>query len=396
MPRASIIGACALPVGKMMPGEGATGGVFEAERLTAVIRRAVKDAGVEMREIGSAIFVANPPTTPQLGFSVNMAARLGLKCKGQLSEVANLGISGGLAFDQAVADIELGRADIAIAAGILYQSAIKGHEGMEHGVRAVGDADWQAPFGFTPISWYALDAARYCYETDIDPNDLAHVAVKSRRWSMQNPVAQFRNQLTIEEARSSDLIVDPLRLHDIPQRADGAICFVVARDEIAASLHADAVTVVSRGFAHDGRHQIGDEPHDMTDFPAAREATNAALTTARLDLREIDIFELYAPCSITEILVAESVGLFGRGEAMGATREGRTSPGGDVVLNTSGGCLARGHPPTLTGLYGLYELWEQLRGSAESRQIRNAARGLHICELGNYNAALVHILERAE
>ncbi len=395
MRRASIIGAAALPVGRMMPGEGATGGVFEAERLTPVIRRAVKDAGIEMSDIVSAVFAANPPTTRQLGFSVNMAARLGLKCKGQLSEVANLGISGGVAFDQAVADVELGRADIAIAAGILYQSAIKGHEGMEHGVRAVGDADWQAPFGFTPISWYALDAARYFYETRLNPDDLAHVAVKSRRWSANNPIAQFRDPVSVDEARSSDLIVDPLRLHDIPQRADGAVCFVIARDEIAANLRSDRVRIAARGFAHDGRHQIGDEPHDMTDFPAAREAAAAALGAARLRLQDIDLFELYAPCSITEVLVAEAIGLFGRGDALGATREGRTSPGGDVALNTSGGCLARGHPPTNTGLYGLYELFEQLRGAAGARQVKGSARGLHICELGNYNAALVHVLERA-
>lgn len=392
---ASIIGACALPVGRMMPGEGATGGVFEAERLTPVIRRAVREADVEMSDIGSAVFAANPPTTLQLGFSVHMAARLGLKCRGQLSEVANLGVTGGLVFDQAVADVELGRADIAIAAGILYQSAVKGHEGMEHGVRAVGDADWQAPFGFTPISWYALDAARYFYETGLDSDDLAHVAVKSRHWSARNPVAQFRDIVTADDARASDLIVDPLRLHDIPQRADGAVCFVIAGDDVANGMRG-AVRIASRGFAHDGRHQIGDEPHDMTDFPAAREAARAALAAARLEMRNIDLFELYAPCSITEILVAESLGIFKRGEALSATKENRTSPGGDVALNTSGGCLARGHPPTIAGLYGLYELWEQLRGAAGGRQIKNAARGLHICELGNYNAALVHVLERAE
>lgn len=396
MRRASIIGASALPVGRMMPGEGATGGVFEAERLTPVIRRAIEDAGVDIRDVASAVFAANPPTTPQLGFSVNMAARLGLKCKGQLSEVANLGISGGLAFDQAVADVELGRADIAIAAGILYQSAIKGHAGMEHGVRAVGDADWQAPFGFTPISWYALDAARYFYETGLCPDALSHVAVKSRCWSMLNPIAQFREPLSVDEARASDFIVDPLRLHDIPQRADGAVCLVIAREEVAASLRNDSVRIAARSFAHDGRHQIGDQPHDMTDFPAAREAVHASLNAAGLNIKDFDIFELYAPCTITEVLVAEAVGLFGRGRALGATKEGRTAPGGDIALNTSGGCLARGHPPTITGLYGLYELFEQLRGGAGARQVKNAMHGLHICELGNYNAALVHVLERAQ
>lgn len=391
---AAIIGAHALPVGSLMPGDGATGGVFEAERLTPVILAALNNAGVNAEDVGSAIFAANPPSTAQIGFSAYMAARLGLKCSGQLSEVMNMGISGGLAFDHAVADVDSGRADIAIAAGVLYQSAIKGHEGMEQGIRVVGDVDWQAPFGFTPISWYALDAARYLYETDATEAGLAEIAVKSRRWSSMNPLSQLPDLLTVDDVLSSAYIVDPLHLYDIPQRADGAVCLVVASDAAAKELRQANVSVISRGFCHDGYHQMDDEPHDMTDFPAARQAVDNALSSTRRKLNDIDLYELYAPCSITEVLVSEAIGLFERGDSIGACKEGRTSPGGDIMLNTSGGCLGRGHPPAITGMYGIYELWEQLTGRAGPRQVSGAQTGLHACELGNYNAALVHVLER--
>jgi acetyl-CoA acetyltransferase len=391
---AAIIGAHALPVGSLMPGEGATGGVFEAERLTPVVLSALESAGVTTADVDSAIFSANPPSTPQIGFSAYMAARLGLNCSGQLSEVLNMGISGGLAFDQAIADVDIGRADIAIAAGVLYQATIKGHVGMEQGIRAVGDVDWQAPFGFTPISWYALDAARYLYETNSTESDLAQIAVKSRRWSSLNPLSQLPELITEADVLASQYIVDPLRLYDIPKRADGAICLVVASDAVAIEMGKNKVGVKSRGFYHDGLHQMDDEPHDMTDFPAARQAVNNALQQAGLELSDIDLLELYAPCSITEILVAESIGLFERGHTAAATREGRTSPGGDVMLNTSGGCLGRGHPPALTGMYGIYELWEQFSGKAAGRQVDDADFGLHVCELGNYNAALAHVLEK--
>ena len=390
---AAIVGASVLPVGRMMPGEGATGGVNEAERLTPVILDALRDAGIEPKDVGSAIFCANPPSTQQIGFSMYMSARLGLRCSGQLSEVMNLGITGGLAFDQAVADVDAGRADIAIASGILYQAAIKGHVGMEQGIRVVGDVDWQAPFGFTPISWYAFDAARYMYETGATSEDLAEVAVKSRTWSSLNPISQFKDLISVKDVLESPYIVDPLRMLDIPQRADGAVCLVVASDEAAKALRADHVKIVSRGFFHDGRHQMGDEPHDMTDFPAARAAVTSALNSAKRSLGDIDIFELYAPCTITEIMVSEAIGLFDRGQCAAATREGRTSPGGDVMINTSGGCLGRGHPPALSGLYGLYELWMQLRGASGERQVDKAKTGLNVCEGGNYNAALAHILE---
>ncbi|MEY4864026.1 MAG: hypothetical protein RLZ51_2121, partial [Pseudomonadota bacterium] len=58
-----------------------------------------------------------------------------------------------------------------------------------------------------------------------------------------------------------------------------------------------------------------------------------------------------------------------------------------------GGCLSRGHPPEVTPLYDVVEAITQLHGQAEGRQIRRREFVMTVCELGKYNAALVHILE---
>jgi hypothetical protein len=47
----------------------------------------------------------------------------------------------------------------------------------------------------------------------------------------------------------------------------------------------------------------------------------------------------------------------------------------------------------VTGLLTIFELWEQLTRRAGQRQVREAYLGVGSCELGNYNAALIHILE---
>jgi hypothetical protein len=39
-------------------------------------------------------------------------------------------------------------------------------------MRATGDVDFHAPFGFTPISWYAMDAARYIHEFNSSREEL--------------------------------------------------------------------------------------------------------------------------------------------------------------------------------------------------------------------------------
>jgi acetyl-CoA acetyltransferase len=391
--RVAIVAAEATPVGRLAPRDGEKIDRLEHDVLTDVVVRALDGAGIDNTDVGSAVFTLPPANTLQLGFATFMCARLGLTCTGQVAEVVEMGITGGLAFDQAAADVSLGRADFALALGVSFQSATPPADAMEGSVRVVGDVDFQSPFGVTPISWYALDAARYLHETGATREDLAAVAVKSRQHALDNELAQFRQPLTAAEVLAARPIVEPLGLFDVPAIADGAICLVLTRESLARGLGAPYVTVRGRGFYHEGFHQVGDVPGDMTAFPAARVATDAVLNDASIEHADLDLAEIYAPCTITEVLVSEALGICERGRGGAAARDGETAIGGRMPLNTSGGCLSRGHPPSLTALYGMLELREQLLGRAGTRQVDGARLGLHLCELGNYNAALAHVLE---
>ena len=393
----SIVGAAALPVGRISPRdpEQRPDG-FEHDLLSKLAHSTFKEAGINASDVGSLIMTLPPPSTRQLGLATMLAAHLGVRCTGQIAEVIEMGITGGLAFDQAAADIALGRCDFALAVGINLNGNVRPEEAAKNGIRAVGDVDFQTLFGITPISWYALDAARYMYETGATRRDLAAIAVKNRVHGMHNHLAQMRGKkLSFDEVIEQRLIVDPLGLLDVPPRGEGAIVLLLASDAAAKSLGRPHVRIRGRGFAHDGYHQIGDSYHDMTDFVAARNAAEKALSEAGLALADMDLAELYTPCTITEILVTEALGISSRGRGGIDAAQGVTSIGGRLPVNTSGGCLSRGHPPSLTGLYGLLEVREQLLGLAGERQVLDAKFAMHCCELGNYNAALVHILETA-
>ncbi len=391
--RVCIVGAAATPVGRRSDPFVPRGAQPEPEELTAIAAAALGDAGLSAADVDSALFTPALPDAPQQGFATHMAARLGLRCRGTLAEVLQMGITGGLAFDQAAADILLGRARVALALGIARPSGREAVNAMSFGLRVVSDAEFQAPFGATPIAWYALDAARYLHETGARREDVAAVAVKSRRFARDNPLAQFRDRLSLEQVLNARPIVEPLGLYEVPAIADGAICLVLASESVAKSLGQPYVVLRGRGFRHDGHHPIGARPHDMTAYPALREAAAAALAEAGITRDDLDLAELYAPCTITEVLATEALGLFERGAGAAAAAAGETSRGGRIPVNTSGGCLSRGHPPVLTALYGLYELREQLLGRAGRRQVEGARLALASCEGGNYNTAIVHVLE---
>lgn len=198
-PRIAILGAVATPVGRLAPRYGAIAPGLEHDILAGVAADAMAEAGVAPGDIDAAIFTQNPPTTRQLGFATFMTAQLGLQCRGLVTEVGQLGLTGGVAFDQAAAQIQLGQADYALALGVVRQSLGELSTALDFGIRAVGDVNFQSPFALPPIGWYAMDCARYMHEHGVSRAQIAEVAVKSRRHALHNELAQFRKPLKIGE-----------------------------------------------------------------------------------------------------------------------------------------------------------------------------------------------------
>lgn len=384
--RVAVIGAGAVPVGKYKD-------VPEHELLIQALKEALEDAQVTKDDVGGLVFSHPRPYAKQRYFGTFVAGYLRVQSSSTVMEVVGDGMTGGLAFDGAVNEILLGRCEVCVALGVSMETQVPSAEHMETTMRAVGDVDFQSPFGFTPISWYAMDAVRYMHEYGATRKQLATVAVKNRRHASFNPLAQYREPVTIEDVLDSKPIVEPLGLLEVPPRSDGAVAVVVASLEAARSLGEPYVTVRGRGFFHEGAHQISDKPNSMIRLEAARRASRLAYEDAAISAGDIDVAELYAPCTIVEVLASEAFGLCPDGRGALWAEEGRTSLGGSIPICTSGGCMSRGHPPMVTPLYNVQEILCQLRGEAGERQVENSSLGMTSCELGNYNAALVHVFE---
>jgi len=391
--RVAVIGGAASPIGKLQTAPDAPLQALEHEILAPLVLDAMAAAGLPKEEIDALVFALCRPYTLQKYFATFLANYLRLPLEGTIMEVLGNGMTGGLAFDEAVNTVAAGRADVALALGINMESQATSADHAMSTMRATGDVDFHTIFGFTPISWYAMDAVRYMHEHGATRADLASVAVKDRRHASLNPIAQFRKPLTLEEVLAARPIVEPLGLYEVPPRGDGAVCLVVCAEEVAKATHRPYALVRGRGFFHDGAHQINEVPNDMTAFASAQGAAATAYRDAGIGAADLDLAELYAPCTIVQVLVTEAMGLTSRGRGAAQAAAGETALGGRIPVCTSGGCLSRGHPAYVTGLLTIYELWEQLTHRAGERQVRNARLGAGSCELGNYNAALIHVLE---
>lgn len=394
--RPVIVGCSALPVGRYQTAPDALSQVVEHELLAKLVIQAMADSGAERDRVGAVVVAQPRPYTRQQYFSTFMTSYLRIPCDGIVMEVLGNGLTGALAFDKALDEVSLGRAEVALALGINMETAVSARDHMMESMRKTGDVDFHSPAGFTPISWYALDMKRYMFEHDVTRAQVAAVAVKNRAHAVHNPLAQFRKPITLEDVLAQRPIVEPLGLFEVPPRGDGAACVVIASEDYARRKGLPHVVVRSRAFHHEGVHQLDDVPTDMIAFNAAAKAAKAGFEAAGLGPDAVDLAELYAPCTIVEVLASEAAGFIPKGQGAHAAVSGATSLGGSIPIGTSGALTSRGHPSYATPLYSVVELFDQLRGRSGKRQVAGARIGFLMNELGNYNAALVHVLEAAQ
>ena len=354
---------------------------------------AVAMAGLAKQDI-EGVVVAHPGDHTRQGyFHTFLTAHLGIQACATVMQVLGNGMTGGHAFDQAVLQVTSGQAQCVLSVGVHFETAIATAAHLDYSIRLTGDVDFQSVFGAVPIAWYAMDAQRYLHEYKLPRATLASIAVKNREHAMRNPLAQFRKPLTLDEVLNARPIVEPLGLYEVPGRADGAVALVIVSEALARASSRPYVLVRSRGFQHEGLHQISDRPSDSLDYQTLRTASDRALRGAGLNLADIGTFQVYAPCTIVEALGAEALGLVKRGQGAAAAAAGETRFDGRYPVNTCGGCLSRGHPPEVTPLYDVLEAMTQLLGRAGERQVARREFAMTVSELGKYNAALVHVLQ---
>jgi acetyl-CoA acetyltransferase len=204
------------------------------------------------------------------------------------------------------------------------------------------------------------------HEFGTTSEQLAELAVATRKWAQLNPKAMMRDPLTVEQVLASRMISWPLHLLDCCLVTDAGGAVVVTGAERARSLPKKPIYVLGTGEA--STHVMVSQMPDYARWEAARLSSERAFAMAGVKHAEIDLAMFYDAFTIVPVMGLEATGFCKPGEGGPFVAGQRTAPGGDFPMNTNGGGLSYQH----TGMYGIFTMIEavrQLRGECGARQV---------------------------
>src|SRR5690606_6949669 len=133
--------------------------------------------------------------------------------------------------------IKAGFCDVALAFGVESLSS------EPKGPLVLPRGNWMIDAGLTLPSWYAMQASRHMHRYGLTRQELASVAVKSRKLAQYNELAHFRDLVSEEQVLASTTIADPLTLFQCCPKTDGAAAVVLASSEAMRRLGLHGVRI---------------------------------------------------------------------------------------------------------------------------------------------------------
>ena len=350
---------------------------------------AYADAGIESKDIQAAWF-GNlwSGHTGQI-----LAAPLKLSYI-PVTHTENACATGSEALRGACYAVASGACDIALALGV-EKLKDTGFMGLP---QTRPNATWSYRLSsMTAPAGFALMATRYFAKNKLSFEEgkklLAQIAVKNHYNGAISPKAQFQKEISLEMAMKAPMIASPLGLFDCCPVSDGAAAAVVVRADMAKSFRPDPIYVKALQICQGPREGFMNPVYDYAHVEETRRAGVTAYAEAGIKdpAREISCAEVHDCFTITELTIMEDLQFSQEGKAPEDVAAGRYSLKGELPVNTDGGLKCFGHPIGATGLRMMYEVYKQLQGKADKRQIKNPTIGLTHNQGGEPGAAVVSV-----
>ena len=299
--------------------------------------------------------------------------------------------SGSVALLAATAEIEAGRYDRVLVAGVEQMRNVDGGTAADYlgcaawTGREAEDARYVWPALFSRV------ADEYAERFGLDRAHLAEVSRIDLENAQRNPRAQTRKwslseaMYGIDDAHNA-VVEGRLRKQDCGRITDGAAAVVLASEAAATEwarergVSLDAVPRIL-GWGHrtapmELEGKLAASRSGAWMFPHLRETLEDAWRRAGVaGADDVDLLEVHDCFSITGYAIVDHLGL---GDAPGDPRrpleDGSLRRDGSLPMNPSGGLIGLGHPVGATGVRMLLDCASQVRGAAGETQVDGARR----------------------
>lgn len=347
----AIVGVGATEQGEL-PGRSANEIAVEAIQL------ALADAGLQKSDVDGLITC------------INLRSRVGTD--EQIGLLSGLNPKYSATLDYGTGNFSLHLGVMAILAGlaetvVLTYGTNQRSSRVNFGIPTGGGSDMAMTAGLVHVAGPAAMAFRrhgHLYGTTEE--QLGWVSVAQREWARMNPLAIFKNPLTIEDYLASDYLVEPLRRSDLTMISDGGAAIVLTSAERARDLRKAPVYVL--GIAEQTALRGEQNPDNML-RPWLADVARRLWSSSGLTAADADLLYVQDATSVWVLQMLEWYGFCNLGEGGAFLAEGHTRPGGSLPLNTNGGQLSESY---MWGWLHLCEAVRQLRGECGARQVSGA------------------------
>lgn len=352
------------------------------------VKMALKDANISWRDVPIAYLSSQ--------YLPSTAASRILKPLGEtgipLVDVEAACASGGVALKQAMQAVQSEFCNLALAVGV---------EKMPRGFMdpMANFEKWQVYMGLsTNPSYWAMTARRHMHDYGTTELQMAKVAHKNHRNSVDNPYSMYQKEFTIEEIMASAIVCDPIHLLEICAPNEGAGAVILCPWEEAHQYNSKPIAIEAcfhtvAMYSSDFRVPIESMSARVVNPGPTEVVSQKAYEAAGIGPEDLDLVELQDTDAFCELMTYEGLGLCKVGESGKLIDDGVTERGGRLPVNVSGGLISKGEPVGASHLGQIAEIVWQLRGQAGKRQIPNAKVGLaHV--IGARGNCAVTLLKR--
>jgi acetyl-CoA acetyltransferase len=381
-----VVGVAMTPFGKLMD--------RSVKDLTQqVVGEALNDAGLARTDLDAAYY-ANCTQGIIEGQNA-IRGPIALRSAGvegiPIVTVENACASGATAFNLAVQYVKAGDGEVALAVGVekmystdkarmlsVFDSGWDIHavDETRDGLLKLGEGV-VPPAGTTspkPYSVFMDVYAAFCRfhmrRFGLTQRQIAAVASKNHRHSVENARSQFRDAYSVEQVLAAPPITYPLTLPMCSPISDGGAAAIVCSEKALArfGIGRKRAVRVRASVLRSGTTRSADDVGQHLTAIAARQAYERA----SVGPGDISVAEVHDATAMGEIIQTENLGLCKPGDGGALAERGDTTLGGRIPVNPSGGLESKGHPIGATGLGQIFELVGQLRGEAGARQVEGA------------------------